>query len=78
MEAILTPLQASTVLFQVHQRRVALDPPLPPITCDQILHGEWASLLKEEDYDLSTMVTIKLQAIYKILLNYLSVCLVLF
>ena len=33
---ILTPLHASTVLFRVDQRRAALDPPLPPITRDQI------------------------------------------
>ena len=57
---------------------MALDPPLPLIIHDQILHGELASLLEEEDYNLSTMVTSKLHVIYKILLNYLSIHLVSF
>ena len=70
-ETILTPLQASTVLFKVDQRRVALDPPLPPITRHQIHHGELSTLLVETDYDLSTMVGSKFYIIY--FNNYLSV-----
>ena len=31
-ETILTPLQASTVLFKADQRRAAQNPHLPPIT----------------------------------------------
>ena len=54
------PLQASTILLWADQRQVASDPPLPPITKEQIEHGELASLLIEEDYNLSTMVPIKL------------------
>ena len=50
LKTILMPLQASSFLIKAYQRRVALDPPLPPITCEQILHGELASLLKEENY----------------------------
>ena len=32
-------------------------PPLPPIMREQILRGELSSLLEEEDYNLSTMVS---------------------
>ena len=52
------PLQASTILLRADQRRVALGPPLPPISHDQVQHGELATLLTEEDYNLSTMVTL--------------------
>ena len=55
-ETTLTPLQASTILLRVDQRRAVSDPPLPPITKDQILHGKLATLLKEGDYNLATMV----------------------
>ena len=61
----------STVLFRVDQKRAALDPPLPPITRDQIVHGELLALLEEDDYDLTTMVNSKFYVIY--LANYLSV-----
>ena len=54
------PLQASTILLQADQRQAASNPPLPPITKEQILHGELASLVIEEDYNLATMVTVKL------------------
>ena len=54
------PLQPSTILLRADQRQVASNPPLPPITKEQILCGELASLLTEEDYNLTTMVTIKL------------------
>ena len=37
-----------------------LDPPLPPITIDQIQHGELSALLEEDDYNLASMVNIKL------------------
>ena len=67
---ILIPLQANTVLFKADQRRAALDPPLPPITRDQILHGELSTLLEEDDYDLSTIVSSQFYTIY--LGNYLS------
>ena len=54
------PLQVSTIFLQADQRQVASDPPLPPITKEQIEYGELASLLIAEDYNLSTMVLIKL------------------
>ena len=53
METILIPLQASSVLI----KGATLDPPLPPITKEQIMQGELSSLLTEEDYNLSTMVS---------------------
>ena len=53
------PLQASTILLRVDQRRAALNPPLPPISHDQVLHGELVTLLTEEDYYLTTMVNPK-------------------
>ena len=53
----LTPLQASSVLIKVDRRRASLVPSLPPITKEQILQGELSSLLVEEDYNLSTMVS---------------------
>ena len=37
-----------------------MDPPLPPITIDQIQHGELSTLLEEDDYNLASMVNIKL------------------
>ena len=57
METILTPLQASSVLIKADRRRASLVHPLPPITKEQILQGELSSLLVEEDYNLSTMVS---------------------
>ena len=56
-ENILTPLQASSVLIKVDRRRASLVPSLPPITKEQILQGELSSLLVQEDYNLSTMVS---------------------
>ena len=50
------PLQAITILLRADQRRAALDPPLPPISHDQVRHGKLATLLTKEDYNLSTMV----------------------
>ena len=71
-ETILTPLQASTVPFKADQRRAALDPPLPPITRDQIQHvWNCQHYSLEDDYNLATMVNSKLYTIY--LANYLSV-----
>ena len=64
------PLQASTILLRADQREVASDPSLLPITKEQILYGELASLLIEDDYNLATMVTVKLYIIY--FNNYLS------
>ena len=52
------PLQASTILLWADHKRAALDPPLPPISHDQVWHGKLASLLTEEDYNLSTMVNL--------------------
>ena len=52
------PLQASTIILRADQRRAALDSPLPPISHDQVHHGEVATLLTEEDYNLSTMVNL--------------------
>ena len=57
METILTPLQASSVLIKADRWRATLVPPLPPITKEQIMQGELSSLLIEEDYNLSTMVS---------------------
>ena len=57
-ETILTPLQASTVLFKADQRREAQMPPLLPITKEQISNGELNDLLEESDYDLTTMVNL--------------------
>ena len=56
-EIILTPLQASSVLIRADRRRASLVPPHPPITREQISRGELSSLLEEEDYNLSTMVS---------------------
>ena len=55
----LMPLQASTILLQADQRRAALNPPLVPISPDQVQCSELATLLTEEDYNLSTMVNLK-------------------
>ena len=57
METILTPLQASSVLIKADRQRAALVPPLPPIIREQIMQGELSSLLIEEDYNLSMMVS---------------------
>ena len=61
------PLQASTILLQADQRRAALNPPLPLISHNQVQHGKLATLLTEEDYNLSTMVNL-LSFIFTILL----------
>ena len=37
-----------------------MDPPLPAITADQIQCGELSTLLEEDDYNLASMVNIKL------------------
>ena len=58
-ETILTPLQASTILFKANQKRAALNPPIPPITREQILNGDLTELLEESDYDLTYMVNSK-------------------
>ena len=50
------PLQVSTILLRADQRQATSDPPLPPITKEQILHSYLATLLEEEDYNLATMV----------------------
>ena len=63
MEISLTPLQASTILLKADQRWASSNPPMPPITWEQIAHGELASLLEESDYNLSTMVYPKLYCI---------------
>ena len=52
------PLQASTILLKADCKRAALDPPLPPISHDQVRCSELASLLIEENYNLSTMVNL--------------------
>ena len=58
-ETTLMSLQASTILRTADQRRAALNPPLPPTSHDQVLHGEPVTLLTEEDYNLMTMVSLK-------------------
>ena len=57
-ETTLTPLQASTILLSADQRRAVLNPPLPLISHNQVQHGKLATLLTEEDYNLSTMVNL--------------------
>ena len=57
-ETTLMPLQASTILLKVERRRAALNLPLPAISHEQVRHGELATLLTEEDYNLSTMVNV--------------------
>ena len=42
---------------QSRQVKAALHPPLPPITKEEIMQGKLSSLLIEEDYNLSTMVS---------------------
>ena len=63
-ETTLMPLQASTILLRADQRRAALNPPLLPISHNQVRHGELATLLTEEDYNLSTMVNHKFHFYY--------------
>ena len=53
-------MKVSTILLTADQRQATSDPPLPPITKEQILHDELASLLIEKVYNLNTMVTVKL------------------
>ena len=57
MQRLYCPLQASSVLIKADRRRAYLVSPLPPTTKKQILRGELFSLLVEEDYNLSTMVS---------------------
>ena len=52
------PLQANTILLRADRRRAPLKPPLPPISHDQVLCGELATLLSEEDCNLMTMVNL--------------------
>ena len=59
------PLQASTMLFKA-DRRAALNPPLPPITREQILHGYLSELLEQSDYDLTTMVNSRFYTSYQL------------
>ena len=42
------------MLFKADRRKVALIPPLPPITKEQILCGDLSELLEPSDYDLTT------------------------
>ena len=58
------PLQASTILLRLDQRRAALNPPLPPISHKEVQHGELVTLLTEEDYNLLTMVNLKFHFYY--------------
>ena len=50
VETVLTPLQASSVLIKADRQRGTLDPPLPPITKEDIMQGKLSSFLIEEDY----------------------------
>ena len=52
------PLQASTILLKADRRRAALNPPLPPISHKQVQCSELATLLTEEDYNLSITVNL--------------------
>ena len=61
------PLQDSTILLRADQRRAALNPPLPPISHDQVRCSELATLLTEEDYNFSTMVNLKFHFYYSAL-----------
>ena len=69
-ETVLTPLQVNSVLYQANRRRAALDPPLPPITVDQIQCGELSALLEEDDYNLAAVVNIELYT--QLYTNYLD------
>ena len=53
----LDPLQASSILIKVDRHQAMLNPPLPPISKEEIWQGKLSSLLTEEDYNLSTMVS---------------------
>ena len=53
----MTPLQASSVLIKADRCQAMLNPPLPPISKEEIWQGKLLSLLTEEDYNLSTMVS---------------------
>ena len=63
-ETTLMPLQATTILLTADERRAALNPPLPPISHDQVLCGELATLLTDEDYYLTTVVNSKFHVSY--------------
>ena len=52
------------MLFKTDRRRAALNPPLPPITREQILHGDLSELLEESDYDLTINVNLKFYTVY--------------
>ena len=67
-------LQANTILLQVDQRRAALNPPLPPISHDQVHCSKLATLLTEEDYNPSTMVNLKFHFYYFALKEKLPLC----
>ena len=73
-ETTLMPLQASTILLQADQRRAGLNPPLPLISHDQVQSGKLATLLTEEDYNLSTMVNLKFHFYYYALKEKLPIC----
>ena len=51
------------MLFKADRIGAALNPPLPPITREQILHSDLSELLEEPDYDLITMVNLKFYTI---------------
>ena len=44
------------VLFKAYQRRATQQPPLPPITKEQISNGDLKDLLEESDYNLTAIV----------------------
>ena len=54
-ETTLVPLQASPRLFRADQRRAPINPPLPPISHDQVPLCELVTLLTDEDYNLTTV-----------------------
>ena len=71
METNLAPLQVRTILLRADQRQATSNPPLLPISEEQILHDELPLLLTEDDYNLATMVNLKVYTTY--FNSYLSV-----
>ena len=56
-ETVLTPLQASSVLIKADGQRTMLESTLAPITKEEIMQGKLSSLLIEEYYNISMMVS---------------------
>ena len=53
------PIAGKHSTIPSRSKKSSLRPPLPSITHEQIACGELASLLEEDDYNLTTMVNLK-------------------